>query len=223
MPKGIPEPLDQDEPRRLAEGARRLGLKHVVVTSVTRDDLPDGGAEHFVRTIEEIHKALPESVIEVLTPDFKGVVESIEAIVKAKPDIFNHNVETIPRLYPKVRPKASYKRSLEVLGKVKELDANIFTKSGLMLGLGESKDEVLAVMEDLRKVGCAILTIGQYMQPSEEHLPVEEFIHPQVFEEYGKKGEEMGFLYVASAPLVRSSFHAADFSQRFMPHINKPD
>lgn len=213
---GIPEPLAEDEPGRVAEAARRLGLKHVVVTSVTRDDLSDGGARHFVKTIEEVRKIDQNIVIEVLTPDFKGSSANIKVMVEAKPEIFNHNLETISRLYPEVRPEASYRRSLELLRKVKDLDGDIYTKSGLMVGLGEAKDEVLDLMHDLRDVGCNILTIGQYLQPSKDHLEVKEYVHPQIFEEYKREGEKMGFCFVASSPYVRSSYNASDFSDKFI-------
>jgi len=213
---GLPEPLDHSEPARVAEAARRLGLKHVVVTSVTRDELPDGGAEHFASTIYELRRRMPASIVEVLTPDFKGCVESVKVVVKAKPNIFNHNLETVPRLYPEVRPEASYKRSLELLRKVKDLDSSIYTKSGLMVGLGEMKGEVLELMGDLRDVECDILSIGQYLQPSKEHFEVKEYIRPEIFEEHKRRGEEMGFCFVASSPYVRSSYNASDFSERFI-------
>ncbi len=216
VPKGIPEPLDDDEPKRVAEAARRLGLRHVVVTSVTRDDLSDGGALHFAKTIWTIKEALPAATIEVLTPDFKGDPHALDIVIDAHPDIFNHNVETIPRLYKDVRPQANYKRSLEVLAYVKKSNAEIYTKSGIMVGLGETKDEVIAVMKDLRDVGCDILTIGQYLQPTKHHIEIAEFVTPEVFSEYEKIGYELGFLYVASGPFVRSSFHADDFSRKFL-------
>lgn len=211
---GRPEALDRDEPLRVAEAARRLGLKHVVVTSVTRDDLPDGGAGHFAATISALRAALPQAYIEVLTPDFRGDEKALTTIAFAKPDIFNHNVETVPRLYPEVRPQADYRRSLMVLKKIKDYDPTIYTKSGLMVGLGETADEVLQVMADLRAVGCDILTIGQYLRPSPQHLEIKEFITPETFAWYAEKGREMGFLYVASAPFVRSSYHAAEFSEQ---------
>ncbi|MBW2039647.1 MAG: lipoyl synthase [Deltaproteobacteria bacterium] len=216
IPHGVPEPLADDEPARVAEAARRLRLKHVVVTSVTRDDLSDGGARHFARTIEELRKISQNVVVEVLTPDFKGSSESIKAVVEAGPDIFNHNLETIPRLYPKVRPGAFYKISLELLRRVKVFDGGIYTKSGLMVGLGETMEEVLNVMLDLHGVGCDILTIGQYLQPSKDHLEVKEYVHPKIFEEYKHKGEEMGFSFVASSPYVRSSYNASKFSEKFI-------
>ena len=206
---GQAEPLDPEEPGRVAEASFRLRLKHVVLTSVTRDDLPDGGARHFRDTILEVRRLLPRATVEVLTPDFQGSLSSLRTIVlDGRPGIFNHNLETVPRLYSRVRPEADYQRSLNVLRTVKELDSSLYTKSGLMLGMGEVKDEVLGVMQDLRKVGCQLLTIGQYLSPSREHLPVEEFVTPAVFEEYRKVGEEMGFLSVASSPFVRSSYNA---------------
>jgi len=211
---GRPQAVEQDEPERVAEAARRLGLKHVVVTSVTRDDLPDGGAGHFAATIGALRAALPEAYIEVLTPDFRGDEKALAIVARAKPDIFNHNVETVPRLYEKVRPQADYRRSLQVLKKIKELDPAIYTKSGLMVGLGETTAEVLQVMADLRSVDCDILTIGQYLRPSAGHLEIKEFVTPDTFAWYAEKGREMGFLYVASAPFVRSSYHAAEFSEK---------
>ncbi|WP_338825777.1 Lipoyl synthase 2 [Moorella thermoacetica] len=209
---GQPEAIDEDEPRRVAEAARRLGLKHIVVTSVTRDDLPDGGAGHFAATITALRQALPGAYIEVLTPDFRGSRAALAAVARARPDIFNHNVETVPRFYPDVRPQADYRRSLDVLKQMKELDATIYTKSGLMVGVGESREEVLAVMADLRAVNCDILTIGQYLRPSPRHLEIKEYVPPETFTWYAQKGREMGFLYVAAGPYVRSSYHAAEFS-----------
>ncbi|MBE3580602.1 MAG: lipoyl synthase [Thermoanaerobacteraceae bacterium] len=210
---GRPEPVDPDEPRRVAVAAARLGLRHVVVTSVTRDDLPDGGAGQFAATIGALRDQLPQAIIEVLTPDFKGERASIARVVEARPHIFNHNVETVPRLYPRVRPAADYRRSLEVLKMVKDLVPDIYTKSGMMVGLGETREEVEEVMADLRGAGCDILTIGQYLRPSPQHLAVEEFVPPETFEHYGQLGRKMGFLYVASAPFVRSSYNAAEFSR----------
>lgn len=209
---GQPQPPDPDEPRRVALAAARLGLKHVVVTSVTRDDLPDGGAGQFAATIKSIREYLPGAVIEVLTPDFQGKKEALVKVLEAGPHIFNHNIETVPRLYPEVRPGASYQRSLEILKQVKEMAPGIYTKSGLMVGLGETKEEVEQVMADLRKVNCDILTIGQYLRPSPQHLEVKEYVRPEVFDYYGARGREMGFLYVAAAPFVRSSYNAAEFS-----------
>jgi lipoic acid synthetase len=207
--KGAPEPVDAGEPRRVAEAVRELGLKHVVVTSVTRDDLPDGGAAHFAQTILEIKAIAPDTTIEVLIPDFKGSLPALRQVLGAGPDVLNHNVETVPRLYPEVRPMADYARSLELLRRAKQLGpAGTRTKSGMMLGLGEAKEEVLQSMRDLREVGCDFLTLGQYLAPSKLHHPVVEYVHPDVFEEYRVLGEEMGFGFIASAPLVRSSYMA---------------
>ncbi len=208
--KGLPREIDKYEPGKVAKAALQLGLKHVVVTSVTRDDLPDGGASHFAAIIREIKNVSPGMTIEILTPDFQGELEFLSVIVQAHPNIFNHNVETIPRLYPAVRPKAQFSRSLELLKKVKELDRTIFTKSGLMVGFGESPKEVLDLMVDLRGVKCDVLTIGQYLQPSPHHLPVVEFVHPEWFQYYQTEGEKLGFLHVSAGPFVRSSYHAAE-------------
>lgn len=205
--KGKPLPVDEEEPRRIAEAARKLNLRHVVVTCVTRDDLEDGGASHFAKTINELKK-IPGLTVEVLVSDFQGKEESIKTVVMAKPEIINHNLETVPRLYPEVRPMANYERSLYLLKRVKELDPSIYTKSGIMVGLGETDEEVIKVMEDLRKVDCDMMTIGQYLRPSKKHLEVKEFITPEQFEKYKKIGYEMGFKYVASGPLVRSSYNA---------------
>jgi lipoic acid synthetase len=190
-----------------------MGLHYVVITSVTRDDLPDGGASLFARTIEAIRVEDQGIKIEVLVPDFKGDLSSLETVLRSSPDVLNHNIETVQRLYAEVRPQADYKRSLSLLKKSKDLYPQIHTKSGFMLGLGETHEEVLELMEDLRGVGCDFLTIGQYLQPRSDRLPVERFIPPEEFEEYKKTGEAMGFSAVASGPFVRSSFHA---SQMFM-------
>jgi lipoic acid synthetase len=216
IPHGAPEPLVDDEPIRVAEAARRLQLKHVVVTSVTRDDLPDGGARHFARTIEALQSIRRDIVVEVLTPDFRGSRDSIMTIIEAGPDIFNHNVETVPRLYPNARPEASYEISLELLRRVKASHGGMYTKSGLMTGLGETREEVVSVMHDLRSVGCDILTIGQYLQPSHDHLQVREYVHPEIFEAYKHTGEELGFRFIASSPYVRSSYNASVFSESVM-------
>jgi len=208
-----PFALEADEPERVAEATRRMRLKHVVITAVARDDLADGGAGHFLRTIESVRALNPGIVIEVLTPDFNDRDESIDAVLSADPDIFNHNLETVRRLTPEVRHRATYDRSLSVLGKVKAKRGDtIYTKSGLMLGLGETEEEILAAMEDLRRVGCDILTLGQYLQPTLKHLPVVEFVSPVKFAEYQRTAEHMGFTHVASGPMVRSSYHADDFS-----------
>lgn len=206
--KGITECVDENEPLNIAEAVKKLNLKHVVVTSVTRDDLPDGGAGHFAAVINEVRKLNPAVTIEVLIPDFNGDKAALKKVVAAKPDIINHNVETIPSLYPEVRPKAIYERSLDLLKDVKVMDKSIATKSGIMVGLGENEDEVIALMHDLRDIGCDIMTIGQYLAPSKMHHPVIEYIHPDLFEKYRQVGIELGFKYVASAPLVRSSYHA---------------
>jgi len=210
--RGCPETVDPEEPERVAEAAHRLGLRHVVVTSVTRDDLPDGGAAHFSLVIRAIRRRFGGSppVIEVLIPDFKGDSGALDTVLQAAPDILNHNVETVPRLYPTVRPMAVYARSLEVLRLAKALSPDVVTKSGLMVGLGERFDEVLGVMRDLRGAGCDLLTIGQYLAPSRLHHPVVEYVKPPVFDEYRKRALEMGFKYAACGPLIRSSYMAED-------------
>jgi lipoyl synthase len=207
-----PLPLDADEPRRVAEAARRMGLAHVVVTMVTRDDLADGAAGHIVATIKALRLALPDAAVEVLTSDFAGNEASVDLVAAASPDVFNHNVETVPRLYPSVRPGADYRRSLRVLERVKETQPGIPTKSGLMLGLGESGEEVVAVMRDLRDAGCEMLTLGQYLRPSPRHLPVAAFIDPGEFAELEAAARALGFAAVASAPFVRSSYHAGELA-----------
>jgi lipoic acid synthetase len=217
--KGSPLPVDQKEPERIAQAVKKLGLKHVVITSVTRDDLPDGGASQFFSTIMEVRSINPDVVIEVLIPDFTGSREAIERVVEAKPDIIAHNLETVPFLYKKVRPGASYERSLGLLELVKILQPDIYTKSGLMLGLGEEEEEISRVMEDLRRINCDILTMGQYLQPSSSHLEVRRFIPPGEFEEYKKVAEKMRFLFVASGPFVRSSYRASEFSNRFIRKV----
>ncbi len=207
---GTPKLLDPEEPVKIARVSRELGLKHVVITSVTRDDLPDGGAGHFASAIRELRRAIPDASIEVLTPDFKGEVTLLMQLAKEPPDIFNHNIETVPRLYPIVRPQADYGRSLHVLKAMKALRPEILTKSGIMLGLGETREEVIHVLSNLRSVGCDIVTIGQYLRPSKENIPVVQFTDEWVFEDFGRMATDMGFLYVASAPLVRSSFNAEE-------------
>ncbi len=207
-----PWALETDEPARVAEATRRLRLKHVVITAVARDDLPDGGAEHFRQTIEAVGALNPETVIEVLTPDFNDRDASIDAVLAGRPHIFNHNLETVRRLTPNVRSRATYDRSLSVLGKVKARRRNsIYTKSGLMLGLGETEEELFVAMADLRRAGCDILTLGQYLQPTLRHLPIVEFVQPGKFDEYGQRARELGFAHVASGPMVRSSYHADGF------------
>lgn len=209
-----PFPLEDDEPERVAEATRRMGLKHVVITAVARDDLKDGGAEHFRLTIEKTREYNPDTIIEVLVPDFLDKDDAIETVLSARPEIFNHNMETVRRLTPSVRSRAKYDRSLSVLEKVKKWSGDkIFTKSGLMLGLGETREELLQTFQDLRGVNCDILTLGQYLQPTLQHLPVVEFVTPEAFTELGKVAESMGFSHVASGPLVRSSYHADEFSE----------
>lgn len=208
-----PLPLESDEPMRVAEATRRMALKHVVITAVARDDMGDGGADHFRQTIEAVRQLNPGIVIEVLTPDFLDNDAAIDCVLSAKPHIFNHNLETVRRLTPSVRHRATYDRSLRVLGKVKtKLGEGIYTKSGLMLGLGEQEAEVLAAMEDLRSANCDILTLGQYLQPTLKHLPVVEYVTPEKFDELGERARAMGFVHVASGPMVRSSYHADEFT-----------
>jgi lipoic acid synthetase len=209
-----PPAPDPQEPRRIAAAASALGLTHVVVTSVTRDDLKDGGAGHFATTVRVLKESQPAIAVEVLIPDFQGSLESLKIVVDSGPDIINHNVETVPRLYPEVRPQADYRRSLRLLKEVKDIPPPRVTKSGLMLGLGEEKEEVLAVMEDLREISCDLLTLGQYLQPSGRHHPVLRYVPPEEFEELRRHGEKMGFKSVFSAPLVRSSFHAAEVFEK---------
>ena len=207
-----PMALEADEPDRVAEAARRMKLRHIVITAVARDDLPDGGATHFQRVIDRVREVNPGMVIEVLTPDFQNDDTAIDTVLAARPEIFNHNLETVRRLTPDVRSVATYDRSLAVLRKVKERAPKIYTKSGLMLGLGETNDELHEALADLRAAGCDLLTLGQYLQPTKKHLPVVEFIHPDQFAEHQTTAEAMGFTHVASGPLVRSSYHAGDFS-----------
>ncbi len=207
-----PDALEADEPQRVAEATRRMGLKHVVVTAVARDDLRDGGAEHFNHTISAIREANPGIVIEVLVPDFNDRDWALQMVMEARPHIFNHNIETVERLTPLVRSRAKYQRSLTVLKKAKEMAGGLVaTKSGIMLGLGERKEEILQAMDDLRDHDVTVLTLGQYLRPTPKHLPVVEFIHPDAFAEYKEIALAKGFRHVASGPLVRSSYHAADF------------
>jgi lipoic acid synthetase len=206
VPKGIPTPIDPAEPERVAEAAERLHLKHVVVTSVTRDDLPDGGASLFADTVTAIRKRLPRASIEVLIPDFQGNISALNLVLSAHPNILNHNLETVPRLYSIVRPQASYSGSLTVIQQASE--SSVITKSGLMLGLGESLDEIRQVLQDLRSAGCQILTLGQYLQPTSNHLPVSRFLPPEEFASLKQQGLTLGFLHVESGPLVRSSYLA---------------
>lgn len=208
-----PLPLEADEPRRVAEATRRMRLRHVVITAVARDDLPDGGAAHFQATIEAVRALNPGTVIEVLTPDFNDRDEALDRVFAARPHIFNHNLETVRRLTPVVRHRATYDRSLSVLAKARRRGpAGMHTKSGLMLGLGETPAEVEQALRDLRGAGCDVLTLGQYLQPTREHLPVIEFVPPERFAAYGRLARELGFVHVASGPLVRSSYHADEFS-----------
>lgn len=208
--KGHPLPVDENEPRHLMEAVEGLDLNYIVITSVTRDDLFDGGASQFVKAINLLHENRKGAIVEVLIPDFLGSTGALKAVVEARPEVINHNVETVPRLYREVRPEADYSRSIEVLFRVKQLDAGIVTKSGLMLGLGETKEEVEEVMSDLREADCDLLTIGQYLQPSPRHHPVVSFVPPEEFSRYERLGKDMGFSGVTSAPLTRSSFKAAE-------------
>lgn len=205
---GIPGPPDPAEPRRVARTAAGLGLMHVVVTSVTRDDLPDGGAGHFVATVQAVRELMPAATIEILTPDFGGSLEAVDTAAAARPDVYNHNLETVPRLYPGVRPGADYLRSLDLLARVKEKHPGITTKSGLMVGLGETPGEIFCVMADLRQAGCELLTIGQYLQPGPQQLPVHEYIVPEQYQVYRSRGLDLGFREVAAGPFVRSSYRA---------------
>ena len=205
-----PQALDPSEPIRLGEAVRRLKLKHVVITSVNRDDLPDGGAAQFVRCVEQVRQVSPQTTIEVLIPDLCGNWEALAIILQAQPEVLNHNTETIPRLYKKVRPQGNYQRSLDLLRKTRELAPATYTKSGIMVGLGETNSEVKAVMRDLRRVNCDILTIGQYLQPSPKHLGVKEFIKPDQFNDWQKFGKSLGFLQLVATPLTRSSYHAEE-------------
>jgi lipoic acid synthetase len=207
-----PFALEADEPQRVAEATHRMRLNHVVITAVARDDLKDGGAEHFRRTIESVRGLNPGIVIEVLVPDFNDSDSAIDEVLSAKPHIFNHNLETVRRLTPSVRSRATYNRSLSVLQKAKSKGGDtIHTKSGIMLGLGETEEELFVALQDLRAVNCDILTLGQYLQPTLKHLPVKEFVTPEKFQEYGERARAMGFVHVASGPMVRSSYHADEF------------
>jgi len=207
---GPPEPLDPQEPARVAEAAARMGLRYAVVTSVTRDDLPDGGAAHFAATIRELRRLIPGTRVEVLIPDFQGDRSALLTVLAARPDVLNHNIESVPRLYPQVRPQADYLRSLALLKRARAFDSGIATKSGLMLGLGEETPEVRRTLQDLRAADCRILTLGQYLQPSPEHLPVIRYVTPEEFEDWRTSALQMGFAEVASGPFVRSSYHAKE-------------
>ncbi len=212
---GMPRKVDTNEPEHVAEAAAKMGLEHIVITSVDRDDLPDGGANQFVRVIEALRRTTPTTTIEILTPDFRGKMQAaVEAIVTARPDVYNHNLETVPRLYPTIRPGARYYASLRLLEQVKRHDPSIFTKSGVMLGLGEQRLEVHQVMDDMRCADIDFLTMGQYLQPTPKHVRVAEFVTPAAFDAYGAIARAKGFLQVASSPLTRSSYHAGkDFAE----------
>ena len=208
---GMPRAVDPKEPEHVAEAAAKLGLEHIVITSVDRDDLPDGGAGQFVKVIEALRRTTPQTTIEILTPDFRGKMQAaVEAIVAAGPDVYNHNLETVPRLYPTIRPGARYFASLRLLEEVKRQNPHVFTKSGIMLGLGEERLEVHQVMDDMRCAGIDFLTMGQYLQPTPKHARVAEFVTPKAFDAYGAIARAKGFLQVASSPLTRSSYHAGD-------------
>ena len=208
--KGTPVPLDKKEPQSVFKAVQALGLRYVVITSVTRDDLDNGGTSQFAKVVKALHEHKNHITVEVLIPDFCGSFKALTSVVKSEPHVINHNIETVPRLYRKVRPEAVYNRSLNLLKKVKHIDPTTITKSGLMVGLGETMNEVVDVMHDLRKAGCDLITMGQYLQPSSKHYPVLEFVTPEKFSQYKHIGMEMGFAGVASAPLVRSSFRAAE-------------
>jgi len=211
---GVPNKVDADEPHNLAVAVGQLGLKHVVITSVDRDDLEDGGANQFARSIEYIRTTAPDTTIEILTPDFRRKDGNLEIVVKARPDVFNHNIETVPRLYQRIRPGARYFHSLNLLKKVKEIDPTIFTKSGIMVGLGETKEEVLQVMDDFRSADVDFITIGQYLQPTPNHAPIDRYVTPDEFRYYERVAYTKGFLMVSASPLTRSSYHAdADFAK----------
>ncbi len=208
--EGVPDPLDPDEPARVAELVERLGLGYVVITSVTRDDLPDGGARHFAETIRRVRSRVPSVRVEVLIPDFQGSEEALGTVLNAGPDVLNHNIETVPRLYQALRPEAEYGRSLHVLSRTRARKPEIVTKAGLMLGMGEREEEIRNTLEDLLASGCQILTLGQYLQPTDRHHPVERFVPPEAFEGWAERARTMGFLGVASGPFVRSSYRAAE-------------
>ncbi|MGD8392685.1 MAG: lipoyl synthase [Desulfobacterales bacterium] len=221
--QGPTGPPDPDEPARVADAARQMALKYVVITSVTRDDLADGGASHFAETIIEIRRQIPAALIEVLIPDFQGDADALQTVLNARPDVLNHNIETVPRLYTLVRPQARYKRSLHLLERVRSFNPKIPTKSGLMLGLGETSTEIRSTLNDLVDVGCRMLTLGQYLQPSKAHLPVKRFVTPEEFDQWRQTAVEMGFSEVASGPFVRSSYHAKELYQAVGPLILKRD
>lgn len=219
--RGKPAPLSDDEPQRLAQAAERMGLRHVVITSVTRDDLPDGGADHFYRCVMAVRERTAATV-EVLTPDFLNNPAALQRVVAARPEVFNHNTETVPRLYRQVRgPKSDYRWTLDLLRQVKQLDSSILTKSGLMLGLGETHQELLDVLCNLREAGCDLLTLGQYLQPGPRYLPVVRYLPPDEFDELGALARQLGFRKVASGPFVRSSYHARDMADLFEPTVHE--
>jgi lipoic acid synthetase len=220
---GLPSGLDADEPRRVAEAVAHLGLEHIVVTSVDRDDLDDGGARHFAETIGAIRKTSPETTIEVLTPDFlrKDAAGAIETVIAARPDVFNHNLETVPGLYLRIRPGARYFHSLRLLQRAKEIDPQIFTKSGIMVGLGETREEILQVMDDLRSADVDFLTIGQYLQPTRKHAEIDRYVPPEEFEALAQAARAKGFLLVAASPFTRSSYHAGDDFRRLRTARNR--
>lgn len=213
---GRGEEVDPFEPANVALSAQQMGMKHVVVTSVARDDLKDEGATQFAKTIQQLHQRLPHTIVEVLTPDFKAKPDLVKIVVDAFPEIFNHNIETVERLHTIVRPAAKYARSMRVLEMVKEMNPEIYTKSGIMLGLGETREEVLKTLKDLRAHGIDAVTIGQYLRPTMKHLPVVQYIHPDEFKEYEKIGEDLGFAFVASGPFIRSSYNAIEFSKKVL-------
>ena len=219
--KGVPQALSEDEPQRIAEAAARMQLKHVVLTSVNRDDLPDQGSKHFARTITALKEAIPYVEVEILTPDFQGSRECLATVLAARPVVFNHNLETVPRLYRQVRPGSIYERSIKILAMAKEIAPDIPTKSGLMLGLGERKEEVLEVMRDLRAIDCDFITLGQYMRPSRDQLPVLRYITPDEFDQYKIIAQDMGFKMVHSGPLVRSSYHAAELAHDLVQNLEQ--
>ncbi|WP_020469207.1 lipoyl synthase [Zavarzinella formosa] len=214
VPRGTPEGLEDDEPARVAEAADRLGLKHVVITSVTRDDLPDGGADHFYRCVVAVRERTGAAV-EVLTPDFMGDHAAIDRVIEANPAVFNHNLETVPRLHKKVRGKAEYRRSLDLLKRVKEVSPSMVTKTGLMLGIGETIGELFDVIADIREINCDVLTLGQYLAPTLKHIPVSRFLPPAEFDEIAAKARQFGFKQVVAGPFVRSSYHADEM----VPHM----
>jgi lipoic acid synthetase len=205
-----PQPIDPDEPENIACAAAELGLRYAVITSVTRDDLPDGGAGHFAKVVQAIKTHSPDTAVETLIPDFNGAADALKTVAGTSPDVISHNMETIARLYRDVRPRADYRRSLEVIQNIKLFDPAIWSKTGIMLGLGETAEEVHALFDDLREAGCEFITIGQYLAPSRAHYPVQEYITPEQFGEYGAAAKEKGFVFAASAPLVRSSYHAEE-------------